>query len=171
MTARTDHVETLLRDTLAGQPFLVEKVEIHPAGKRRLVRVSVDRDLAALNLADDSSPVEPMTLDEVGEVTQAISKALDDDNPMGEAPYVLEVSSVGVDHPLTQPRHFRRNVGRLVAVTVDDEKVTGRIASAGDEHFTLETPADSGQTRSITYASVGKATIQVEFNRRDGKDN
>ena len=53
---------------------------------------------------------------------------------MGEQPYTLEVTSPGTDRPLTQPRHWRRNQGRLVKATLADRRtVTGRITDSDDD--------------------------------------
>lgn len=106
--------------------LLVEDVTVVPAGKRRLVRVLVDRDVALEKAVEES--IEPVTLDEVTDATRVIDAELEASDVMGEQPYVLEVSSPGTDRPLTLPRHFARNVGRLVTVTLHDEsKVAGRI--------------------------------------------
>ncbi|WP_109473474.1 ribosome maturation factor RimP [Ornithinimicrobium cavernae] len=105
---------------LAGSGVVIEDVAVHPAGKRRLVRVGVARDVSDL-LADDlTSTVEPLTLDEVADASRAVGAALDEADTMGAAPYTLEVSSLGVDHPLSTPAQFRRNVGRLLELTVSE---------------------------------------------------
>lgn len=111
----------LIRSALAGPVadlgLIVEDLAVARAGRRQVVRLAVDRDLDALALADDRTPVPPLSLDEVADATRVVSDALDRLDALGEAPYVLEVSSPGVDRPLTQPRHLRRNVGRLVVLT------------------------------------------------------
>ena len=84
--------------------LIIEDVAVTPAGKRRLVRIWLDRDLSGLDPADDSSPVDPLSLDEVAEATRAISIALDASDATGDAPYVLEVGSPGVDRPLHDVR-------------------------------------------------------------------
>lgn len=157
-------VEVPLRDL----GLLVEDVAVTPAGKRRLVRIWIDRIL------DDSGPdtttvTEPLTLDEVADATRAVGEALDETGAMGEQPYTLEVTSPGVDRPLTLPRHFRRNVSRLVTLTpTEGEAVTGRIVRAGGDGLTLEVPAtkkESASSAEFTYAAVSKAVVQVEFSR------
>jgi ribosome maturation factor RimP len=87
---------------------------------------------------------------------------------MGEQPYTLEVTSRGVDRPLTLPRHWRRNASRLVKVTLaSGDTVTGRIQESGDEAATLDV---DGERREVAYAEVKKALVQVEFNRRTTDD-
>ena len=83
---------------------------------------------------------------------------------MGEQPYTLEVTSRGVDRPLTLPRHWRRNADRLVKVTsTDGGTTTGRILEAGEESAVLDV---DGTRTEVAYAEVAKALVQVEFNRK-----
>ena len=132
--------------------FDLEAVELTPAGKRRLLRLAVDRDGG-------------VTLDDIAEVTRQVSQAIDDADAMGEAPYTLEVTSRGVDSPLTMPRHWRRSRDRLVKVTTTGgETLTGRIGESDDDEVHLDV---SGQQRQLGYGEVAKALVQVEFNRKD----
>ncbi|MET7282378.1 ribosome maturation factor RimP [Kribbella sp. NPDC005582] len=160
MSRRTDHTDTtslenFLQKIVAQFGCDLEAVDLAPAGKRRLLRVLVDRD-GGINL------------DDIADVTRAISKALDEDDIMGEGAYTLEVSSPGVDRPLTLPRHWRRNISRLVAVTLTSgKKLTGRIKTASDEAAELDV---DGKLEAVAYADVEKAKIQIEFNRVAGDD-
>ena len=160
MSRRTDHTDTtslenFLRPIAEQFGCDLEAAEITPAGRRRLLRVLVDRDGG-------------ISLDDVADVTRAISKALDADDIMGDGAYTLEVSSPGVDRPLTLPRHWRRNVSRLVAVTLTaGDKLTGRIKSASEEAAELDV---DGTRQTVAYADVAKAKIQIEFNRAAGND-
>src|SRR5689334_8707872 len=98
------------------------------AGARRVLRVLVDRDVSDLDPADATSTVEPLSLDEVADATRVVGDTLDRLDLMGERPYTLEVSSPGVGRPLTGYAALRRNVGRLVTLTVEDgPTVTGRL--------------------------------------------
>jgi ribosome maturation factor RimP len=127
--------------------FDLEDVTVSPAGKRRVVRVVVDRDGG-------------VDLDEVADVARAVSELLDGDPDLVDGAYTLEVTSPGVDRPLTQPRHWRRNAGRLVKVTTADETLTGRIAGSTETEVTLDV---EGSPRTLLLAEVGKALVQVEF--------
>ena len=81
--------------------------------------------------------------------------------------YTLEVSSRGVGRPLELPRHWRRNVGRLVAVTLTDgDGFTGRIV--GTDAETVQVEVD-GSVRELDLATVSKAMVQVELNRPKSK--
>jgi len=153
--ATRDRIEAELIDPLRSFGVDVEAVELTPAGKRRVLRVAVDKDGG-------------VTLDDVADVTREISRIIDEESDvMGEHPYTLEVTSRGVDRPLTLPRHWRRNADRLVKVTLaDDESVTGRIVTSTDESVTLDV---DGTPREIPYAEITKALVQIEFNRKSQK--
>ncbi|AKU16477.1 ribosome maturation factor RimP [Luteipulveratus mongoliensis] len=172
-TARAEQVHGDVASAVEPLGLLVEDVAVTPAGKRRLVRVLVDREVTPLLSGDDTtSPVEPLSLDEVADATRAVSDALDASDVMGDQPYVLEVSSPGTDRPLAEPRHFRRNVGRLVELTpTEGESLTGRITAATDREVTLEVPGPKGRpgtTHTVAYADCAQARVQVEFNRASG---
>ena len=146
-----DRIEAELVDPLRALGLDVEAVEITPAGKRRILRVAVDQDGG-------------VTLDEVADATREVNRVLDASDVMGEQPYTLEVTSRGVDRPLTLPRHWRRNAGRLVKVTLaDGSSATGRIGESDDAGVTLDV---EGTDRQVAYPEVTRALVQVEFNRR-----
>jgi ribosome maturation factor RimP len=170
--ATTESITQQAADALSGSDVVVDGVEVHQAGRRRLVRVFLARDLGALPEHDTTSVVEPLTLDEVADATRAVSEALDASDLMGPHPYTLEVSSAGLDRPLTTRDQFRRNVGRLVKIiTTDGRTTTDRLTSVErDGEADLLTLAGAPHT-AIPLAEVSKALVQVEFNRRDGKDD
>jgi ribosome maturation factor RimP len=152
--------------------LMVEDVAVTPAGKRRLVRIWLDRDLGALESGDESSVVDPLSLDEVAEATRVISAGLDATDALGDEPYVLEVGSAGVDRPLTEPRHFRRNVSRLVEIRriqdSDGGVLTGRLVAAGPTGATVLVAATKNEPETeqrIPYADIARAQVQVEFAR------
>lgn len=141
----------LLAQPLASRGLDLEGVEISTAGRRRLVRVLVDMDGG-------------VTLDEIAEATRLVNAELDErDDVVGGGPYTLEVTSPGVDRPLTLPRHWARNVDRLVVVTPNEGPAfTGRITAAGESSATVDV---DGAPREVAYASVARARIEIEFNR------
>ena len=148
--ATADRLRALLTPVVAGAGLDLETVEVTPAGRRRLVRVAVDKDGG-------------ISLDDVATVSRAVSDALDTSDVMGAQPYVLEVSSPGVDRPLTEPRHWRRSVGRLVKVDlVSGSSVTGRVEAADAEGVDLDV---AGHDRRLAFAEVRLAKVEVEFNR------
>jgi ribosome maturation factor RimP len=150
-----DRIEQELATPLGALGLDVEAVELTPAGKRRILRIAVDGD-------------DGVTLDDVADATRTVSQVLDASDVMGEQPYTLEVTSRGVDRPLTLPRHWRRNTTRLVKVTTTDgDTVTGRIVGSGDDAATLDV---EGTQRQVAYADVARALVQVEFNRKSAAD-
>lgn len=167
--ATADQIRPDLEQALAPGGLVLEDVTVTPAGRRRVVKVLVDRDV---DTAADvvTEPTEPLTLDEVADATHLIGDALDASEAMGEQPYTLEVSSPGVGRPLTEARHWRRNVGRLVRVQRTDGEVTGRLTAASATEATLEVPAERktpARTETVAYAAVRSAAVQVEFARPD----
>jgi ribosome maturation factor RimP len=159
MTARSpqrQQLESLLQPVVTAEGYDLEEVSVTAAGRRSLIRVTVDGD-------------EGIDLDGIATVARAVSEALDAAEPAGAAfagPYVLEVSSPGVDRPLTEPRHWRRAVGRLVSVPIGPpgQQVSrlGRILAA-DEHG-LELDVE-GRPERHDWAELGSGRIQVEFAR------
>lgn len=152
-----DRLVTLLTAPLAALGVDLEAVELTSAGRRRMLRVAVDKD---------GGP----TMDDLADATREVSRLLDDADVMGQQPYTLEVSSRGVDRPLELPRHWRRNVDRLVRVDLaDGSTVTGRVLAADDDAATLHV---DGAGRRVPYADVRRARVQVEFKpfekREDG---
>ena len=146
----TETLLDLLRPPLATSGLDVEAVEISSAGRRRVVRVLVDKDGG-------------VTLDDLADATRVVGDRLDETDALGERPYTLEVTSPGIDRPLTAPRHWRRNVDRLVSFTLSDGvTVTGRILGADDETARIDV---DGQPTSFGYREITKARIQIEFNR------
>lgn len=170
--ATIESITRLAADALSGTEVVVDDVEVHRAGRRRLVRVFLARDLDGLPDDDARSPVPPLTLDEVADATRAVSDALDASDVMGEAPYTLEVGSTGLDRPLTTRDQFRRNVGRLVRITTTDGTTTTDrlVAVTRDGEADLLTLAGAPHT-PFPLTDVTRALVQVEFNRRDGKDD
>jgi ribosome maturation factor RimP len=149
-----DRLLEVLTPVVAATGHDLEDVTVTSAGRRSLVRVFVDADGG-------------VDLDAVADVSRAVSEALDDDSDGGAAfagPFVLEVSSPGVDRPLTEERHWRRAVGRLVQVTVADEAVTGRVVGTDDRGVALDV---DGASRDIAWGELGRGRVQVEFNRNE----
>lgn len=149
--------------TAAG--YDLEELAVRAAGARSVVRVVVDRDSG-------------VSLDDVAEVSRALSDVLDtEDDAADDTPYVLEVTSPGVDRPLTLPRHWRRNTGRLVTTAVGGQDLIGRVVAVDDEGVTLAVEkggAKKGQVRkaagnrTLPWAELGEGRVQVEFNRPEG---
>jgi ribosome maturation factor RimP len=154
-SATRDRIADLLAPVLATDGLDLDAVELASAGRRTVVRVVVDADGG-------------VNLDRIADASRLLGKVLDDADFMGSGSYTLEVTSRGVDRPLTQPRHWRRNAGRLVKVTtVDGAKLEGRIVESDDTGAELETEA---QSHRVAYDQVARARIQVEFSKHTDDD-
>jgi len=143
-----DRIADVIGPVIAAAGMDLESVRVSAAGRRRLLRVVVDSDRG-------------VSLDDAAAVSRKLSAALDAAPVMGDFPYTLEVSSPGVDRPLTDPRHWRRAVGRLVQVTAADAgPISGRVLAADSDGVTLEV---AGDHRRFGYAALGAGAVQVEF--------
>jgi ribosome maturation factor RimP len=152
----SDEILAAIRPAVGGAGLDLEDIELVFAGRRRILRVLVDKDGG-------------VGLDDIAQLTNEVGSSLDTGDAMGDQPYTLEITSPGVDRPLTAPRHWRRNIGRLVKVTGHDGSVrVGRIVEADDVRAMVDM---SGSAEPIAYSDVAKARIEIEFHRRDiGKD-
>jgi ribosome maturation factor RimP len=153
--AQRERLATVLRPAVAAVGCDLEQVTVSPAGRRKVVRVVVDADSG-------------ISLDEVAAVSRAVTEVLDqrDTELFGDTPYVLEVTSPGVDRPLTEPRHWRRAIGRLVEVPVGGTPTRGRVVAADDAG--VELAAEDGTRTRHGWAELGQGTVQVEFGRAAG---
>ncbi len=157
--SRRDAIEALLAPVVASTGLILEDVELRAVGRRIVLRVLVDSESG-------------VSLDQVATTSHAVSDALDLAAPLGADPFTLEVSSPGIDRPLTLPRHWQRNVGRLVAITLaDGREVTGRLVTAGETAVELEVNAQGRMsTRTVALAEIRRALVQVEFSRVESAD-
>lgn len=143
-----ERLSALLEPVVGAAGYDLEDVRVVPAGRRRMLRVVVDRD-------------EGVSLDDAAELSRSVSAALDEADAMGAAPYVLEVTSPGVDRPLAVPRHWRRAAGRLVRVSLrDGDELTGRVEQADEIGVDLVV---GEQSRRLAYDEIARGHVQVEF--------
>ena len=142
----------LLTPAINSLGFVLEEVKVTPVGKRRIIAVIVDQELKNPNL------------DEVTVVSREISNILDNYSQLGDQPFTLEVTTPGVERPLTLPRHWQKNIGRLVKIVlVDGQTRVGRIQSVSNHSFVIE---DSGKTFELEFSEIKRAQIEIEFNRK-----
>ena len=139
-----DEIAAAITPTIESTGAYLEEVQFVRAGKKSLLTVIVDSE-SGLNL------------DQVTEVSRSISEIVESLPAMGSTPFTLEVTSPGIDRPLTLPRHWRKNQNRLVRVVKNDGTVVeGRIANSS------ETSAIIGESE-VNFADIKKALIQIEF--------
>ena len=109
-------------------------------------------------------PDGPVSLEEIVEISEEISKRLDEEDPI-PGRYILEVASAGIERPLVRPGDYRRFSGRRIKVRcqepIEGQKVfTGTIRSAGDESFLLVPDGNHGNGRG---ALEGSAVVEIPF--------
>jgi len=155
--AITDQISQLVTPAVEAQGFFLEDVQLVSPGKHRIVTCIVDGETS-------------LNMDQVTSVSRAISELLDEAPFMGETPFTLEVTSPGVDRPLTKPRHFAKNHDRLLKVVkLDGDVVIGRIAANSENEVTL-TVTDKKEVKDVVvaFSDIKRATVEIEFNRKDG---
>jgi ribosome maturation factor RimP len=157
-TTQSERLRGLLEPLVVETGLDLEEIKVTAAGKRRQLLVVVDSD-------------EGVRLDAVAELSREISQALDASDAMGDTEYVLEVTSPGVDRPLTAPRHFRRNAGRLVKLRLKERgELIARIMTVDDAGLDLEVPGVKGRKPKparADFAEIETARVEVEFNRKN----
>jgi ribosome maturation factor RimP len=172
----TAAVRRLLEPVVETAGYDLEDVTVTPAGRRSLLRLVVDSD-------------DGVSLDDVATLSRTVSAALDDSDVMGVGPYVLEVTSPGVDRPLTEPRHWRRATGRLVhAPLTAGGHIEGRVVSADDEAVVIDTAVETANDtarrrrgsgtgpepepalRRVGLGELGRGRVLVEFRRDEADD-
>ena len=146
--ALRDQSFELVEPLVSKAGLVLEEVQVQTPGKHRFVTVIVDSETG-------------LNLDQVTDASRLVGEAMDGASFMGDAPYTLEVTSPGVDRPLTAPRHWRKNADRLVKIIkLDGEICKGRINSSTEEEVTLD-------CCTVAFADIKRATIEVEFNRKE----
>lgn len=155
LSAARARVTAVIEPVVAAAGYDLEEVKLSRAGRRHLLRVLVDTDGG-------------VGLDDVADISREISAALDAAEESGSevlaGEYQLEVGSPGVDRPLTLPRHWRRNTGRLVTVTVAGKSVTGRVTSTTETGVALDI---DGKPTEWPWDALGPGKVQIEFKRLD----
>ncbi|MFJ9432820.1 ribosome maturation factor RimP [Streptomyces sp. NPDC101490] len=160
-TTQSDRLRGLVEPLVHAKDLDLEEIEVSRAGRRGLVRIVVDSE-------------EGVELDACAELSRAISEKLDETDVMGEGEYVLEVSSPGADRPLTEHRHYVRATGRLVKLQLaEDGELVARILAVDEDGLDLEVPGVKGRkptARRVGFAEVARARVEIEFNRKDKKE-
>lgn len=156
--ALKDQIAELITPALHQAGYFLEDINLVTPGNHRILTVIVDGEIA-------------LNLDQVTAASKLVSELIDDAPFMGETPFTLEVTSPGIDRPLTLPRHFAKNVSRLLKVTKNDgEVITGRISSNTDSDVTLEVSLKKEIKEVVLpFVEIKRAVVEIEFNRKDEK--
>ena len=151
--SETSALATVIEPAIAALALDLEDCWIKQVGRRKIVKVVVDGD-------------NGVNLDVVADVSRAIDDLIEASGVLGDADWTLEVTSPGVERPLTLPRHWRRNVGRIVQCNLrDGREALGRIMEYDEATGALILQV-KGANRKFNTADFAKAIVQVEFNRK-----
>lgn len=155
----TQAITDLISPAVTEAGFYLEEVQIASPGSHRTVTCVVD------------GPT-PLNLDQVTVVSRIISELLDSADIMGDTPFTLEVTSPGVDRPLTEVRHWTKNLTRLIKTTLNDGSViTGRLTEFDEINATLvENIKGRIKNHTVAFADIKRAVVEIEFNRKDAID-
>ena len=139
-----EQVAAVITPAIESLGFYVEDIAITSAGKRSMLTVIVDGDTH-------------LSLDQVTVATKAISEIVENLPTLGNNPFTLEVTSPGLDRPLTKPRHWQKNKDRLIKIILNDGKeITGRIKDSTQLAVTVD-------EQVINFADMKRATLEIEF--------
>ena len=151
-----EDISAAIRPIIEASGNYFEELTITSAGKVKILTVIVDSD-------------SHLNLDQITAVTKEISEVIETLEELGDSAFTLEVTSPGIDRPLTLPRHFAKNVTRLLKVTQNDGVVvTGRITSNTENDVTLSV-VEKKETKEVivALADIKRAVVEIEFNRKD----
>ncbi len=141
-----EQVLAVITPAIESLGFYIEDITITSAGKRSMLTVIVDGD-------------SHLSLDQVTVATKAISEIVENLPNLGNNPFTLEITSPGLDRPLTKPRHWRKNQDRLIKIVLTDGKeVKGRIKDSNDASVIVD-------DQTINFADIKRATLEVEFKK------
>lgn len=151
-----DSLLELLTPAVENAGFFLDEVQITSPGNHRTITCVVDG-------------VKPLNMDEVTVVSRVISEILDASPVVGDEAFTLEVTSPGVDRPLTLPRHWTKNLTRLIKMTLNDGSVlTARLGEFSETHAKfVENIKGRMKNHEIAFADIKKAVVEIEFNRKD----
>jgi len=152
--ALADNLSELLAPVFRESGLLLEEIRVIPVGRSRIISVTIDHDERNLDL------------DEVAATSRAISELLENYSQLGDNPFTLEVTTPGVDRPLSKAHHWRKNIGRLVSIAqTDGQKLVGRLKSHDSNSALFEV---KGGEVSVSLGDIKRAAVEIEFNRKDG---
>lgn len=141
---KKEEISAVITPALASIGFYLEDLTITSAGRRSIITVIIDGD-------------SHLSLDQVTVATKAISELIENISNLGDNSFTLEVTSPGLDRPLTKPRHWQKNIDRLVKVIMlDTKEIKGRIKSANNDSVLID-------ENNIFFVDMKRATLEVEF--------
>ncbi len=135
--------------------FLVE-VKMEAIASKTKILILIDAD-------------QGVTIQACAKVSRKVSEELEANEMIGDA-YVLEVSSPGVDFPLSSMRQYQKNIGRELKLTlITSTEVSGKLLELDDEKIKLLVKKkEKGKKATeeelfIPFAEIKKSIVQVSF--------
>jgi len=145
-----EEIRRTFEDEVKKMGFELVDIELNITGEAGMIKLFCDRD-GGINI------------NECSQINRSISdlifrKALFTKN------YKLEVSSPGLDRPLTSKRDFQRNIGRNIIleykIESDFKKVEGKIVSADDELIIID---GKNESFSVPFFNINKGKIKLPW--------
>jgi ribosome maturation factor RimP len=147
----------LVEKHLPDEEHFIVEVKIERVADKTKVLVLVDAD-------------QGMTIASCALLSRALSGELEANDLLEEA-YILEVSSPGLDYPLTERRQYLKNQGRLLkAYLVSGEEILGKLKEVEELGIKLGvTKKEKGkksveEERIVPFIEIKKSIVQVSFN-------
>ena len=139
-----EEISAAIRPIIEATGNYLEELTITTAGKVKILTVIVDSDVH-------------LNLDQVTAVTKEISLVIEELPVLGDTAFTLEVTSPGLDRPLTKPRHWRKNLDRLVKITMTSGQVIeGRIGAATETSVLVD-------ENTVSFEDIKRAVLEIEF--------
>lgn len=132
--------------------LIIEEVVIRKAGKRLLVQITLDSE-------------QLLNLDEIAAGSRLIDQIIEQEQLLGDWAFTLEVSSRGVDRPLSHLRHFRQNIGRKVEISTAESQFVDRITQVEGDLISFE------GHESVNVSDVKNAIVQIEFKKLESNED
>jgi ribosome maturation factor RimP len=150
-TVQTDRIVTIVEPSLTAMGYEIVRVALH-GGDRPVLQVMIER-------ADGGE----ITIDDCAGASRAISALLDVEDPISGA-YALEISSPGIDRPLTRPKDFERFAGLVARVElktpIDGRKrFRGRLLGLSDDAVRLAGEDAEDSEFSLPLAGIVRAKL------------
>jgi ribosome maturation factor RimP len=139
-----EDISAAIRPIIEASGNYLEELTITSAGKVKILTVIVDS-------------VSHLNLDQITAVTKEISEVIETLEELGDSAFTLEVTSPGIDRPLTKPRHWRKNFDRLVKITMTSGKdIQGRIGEATETNVLVG-------DQKVSFEDIKRAVLEIEF--------
>ena len=131
----------------------IVEIEHRREGRGAVLRVLIDRPGG-------------VSLDDLTAISRQVSDVLDVDEGAVPGSYILEVSSPGINRPLTRPAHFVAVVGKRAHVRTRElvdaqHSFHGVLESVGDDGIVLR--GADGRAHAIPFALIIKANYEHDF--------